>query len=146
MSWISRAYECQLCMDLPEANSTTVHDSYCLWVASHCVSWSAVAMCALTWVIFVPWASRSCWALAVALHRCDSGLGISHAWNYLRIIGLHEIFKCAYLKLMVYGRKHTHNFHKCSHTSVGLAQARPKSLLHALLYCRIQQGMSGKQF
>ena len=62
--------------------------------------------------------------LAVALHRRDSGLGISHARNYPRAMyqktfGLHEIFKCTHLKFTVYGRKHTHNFRKCSHTSVG---------------------------
>ena len=41
---------------------------YCLWVDCPCLSWSAVAMRALTWVIFVPWASHRCCALAVALH------------------------------------------------------------------------------
>ena len=82
MSWISRAYGCWLCMDLPEANSTTVHDLYCLWAACICLSWPAVVMRALTWVVFIPWAS--CWrcALAVALHWRDSRLGISHARNY----------------------------------------------------------------
>ena len=42
---------------------------------------------------------------------------------------MHEIFKCGHLKFTVYGHKqasrHTHNFRKCSHTSVGLAQAHP---------------------
>ena len=33
MRWISCAYECRLCMDLPEANSTTMRDLYCLWAA-----------------------------------------------------------------------------------------------------------------
>ena len=58
MSWISFscAYECRLCMDLPEANSITMHDLYCLWAACPCLPWSTVAMCALTWVVFVPWA------------------------------------------------------------------------------------------
>ena len=55
--WISRAYECRLCMDSPEVNSTTVCDLYCLWAACNCLSWSAVAMRALTWVIFIPQAS-----------------------------------------------------------------------------------------
>ena len=54
-------------------------DLYCLWVACPCLSWSTVAMCALTWVVFVPRASRRRCALAVPLHRRDSGLGISHA-------------------------------------------------------------------
>ena len=42
---------------------------------------------------------------------------------YLRTFGLHEIFKFAHL---VYGcgDRHTHNFRKWSHASVGLAQAR----------------------
>jgi len=39
MSWISCAYDCRLCMDLPEANSITitVHDLYCLWAACPCL-------------------------------------------------------------------------------------------------------------
>ena len=53
MSWISRAHECRLCMDLPEANSTTLRDLYCLWVACPCLSWSAVAKRVLTWVVSV---------------------------------------------------------------------------------------------
>ena len=48
-----------------------------------------------------------------------------HETTWERMFGLHEIFKCAYLKFTVYGRKHTHNFRKCSHASVGLVQARP---------------------
>ena len=35
----------------PEANSTTVRNSYHLWAACPCLSWSTVAMCALTWVV-----------------------------------------------------------------------------------------------
>ena len=42
---------------LPEANSTTVRDLYCLWAACPCQSWSTVAMRALSWVVFVPRAS-----------------------------------------------------------------------------------------
>ena len=98
MRWICRAYGCRLCMDLPEANSTTVCDLYCLWAACPCLSWSAVAMRVLTWVVFIPRASHRCCALAVALYRRDSRLGISHAQNYPRTFGLHEIFKCAHLK------------------------------------------------
>ena len=129
MSWISRAYECRLCMDLPEANSTTVRDLYCLWAACLCLSWSAVVMRALTWVVFVPQAARWRCTLAVALHQRDSGLGISHARNYPRTFSLHKIFKCTHLKFTVYGHKqtdiHTHNFCKCSHASVGLTPVPP---------------------
>ena len=77
---------------------------------------------------------------AVALHRRDSGLGISHARNYRgsRLFGLHEIFKCGHLKFIVYGHKqasrHTHNFRKCSHASVGLAQARPNYVVNTTTY------------
>ena len=47
--------------------------------------------------------------------------------------GLCEIFEHAHLKFTVYGRKqaskqankHTHARAQCSHTNVGLAQARP---------------------
>ena len=55
MSWFSRAYECRLCMDLPEANSTTMCGLYCLWAACPCLSWSC--MHALTSVVFVTRAS-----------------------------------------------------------------------------------------
>ena len=34
MSWISHAYECRLCMGLPEVNSTTVHDLYYVYEQS----------------------------------------------------------------------------------------------------------------
>ena len=33
------------------------HDLYCLWAACPCLSWSAIAIRALTWVVFVPRAS-----------------------------------------------------------------------------------------
>ena len=63
---------------------------------------------------------------AVALHRRDSGLACT---KLSRTFDLHEIFKCGHLKFTVYGHKqadiHTHNFRKCSHATVGLAQARP---------------------
>ena len=121
MSWISRAYGCRLCMDLPEANSTTVRDLYCLWAACPCLSWSAVAMRALTWVVFVPRASFT--------PTLRSGSSPSPTWQragHIACTSLHEIFKCAHLKFTVYGRKqtdiHTHNFCKCSHASVGLTQ------------------------
>ena len=41
-----------------------------------CLSWFTVALRALTRIVFVPRASRRRCALAVALHRRDSGLGI----------------------------------------------------------------------
>jgi len=53
ISWISRAYECRLCM----AYLNTKRDLHCLWAACPCLSWSAVAMRALTWAVFVPRAS-----------------------------------------------------------------------------------------
>ena len=43
----------------------------------------------------------------VALHRRCSALGLSHARNYPRTFGLHEIFKCAHL---LTASIHTHNF------------------------------------
>ena len=115
-------------MDLPEANSTTVRDLYCLWAACLCLSWSAVVMRALTWVVFIPRASRRCCALAVALHWRDSGLGISHARNYPRTFSFHEIFKCARLQfysIWLQTDIHTHNFRKCSHASVGSIRVAP---------------------
>ena len=45
---------------------------------------------------------------------------------------LHEIFKHAHLKFMVYGRKHTHAHSQCSHASVGLAQARPNYFVNKI--------------
>ena len=42
---------------VPEANSTTMRDLHCLWAACSCLSWSAVAVRALTSAVFVPWVS-----------------------------------------------------------------------------------------
>ena len=39
---------------LPEANSTIVRNLYRLWGACPCLSWSAVAMHVLTWVVSAP--------------------------------------------------------------------------------------------
>ena len=152
-------YECRLCMDLPEANFTSVRDLYSLWVACPCslipkplpdfsprlhdkiwewpgeeatalvsLSWSAIAKRVLAWIVFVPQASHQRCALAVALHQRNSGLGIAAyrmhrcmhkttwaGWGRSVFI---EIFKDAFT---VYGRKHTHNLHKCSNASVGFA-------------------------
>ena len=99
--------------------------NYCAWFVLSvsslpCLSWSAVAMRVLTLFLRF-W----CCTLAVAAHRRNSGLGISHALNYPRTYNLHEIFKCAHLKLAASRHVHTHNFCKCCHASVGLALARP---------------------
>ena len=121
MSWILRTYECRLCMDLPEVNSTIVRDLYCLWAAclvSH--GPQLIAMRVLTLFLRF-W----CCTLAVAAHQRDSGLGISHALNYPRTYNLHEIFKCAHLKLAASRHVHTHNSCKCCHTSMGLVLACP---------------------
>ena len=116
MSWISHAYESRLCMDLPEANSTTVRDLYCLWVACTCLSWSTVAMCALTWVVYVSRASRQHCALAVALHRRHSGLGISSAWKLrsvfmkylkMRLFKIYGIWPQAYIYTYIHTYIHT---------------------------------------
>ena len=70
MSWIFGAHECWLCMaKLPEANSTTVRNSYHLWAACPCLSWSTVAMHVLTWVIFTPGFFHADAALCCT-HRC----------------------------------------------------------------------------
>ena len=101
-----------------------------LWAACPCLSWSAVVMRALTWVVFVPRASfTSTLRSGSSPSPTQQRAGPSHAQNYPWTFSLHEIFTCAHLKFAVYGRKqtdiHTHNFRKCSHTSVGLAQAHP---------------------
>ena len=66
--------------------------------------------------LFLGRSSRQRCALAIALHQCNSRLGILHARNYPSGFDLHEIFEYAYLKFMVYGRKQTytctHNFCK----------------------------------
>jgi len=127
-----------------------------LWVSiMHGLAWSELNYC--TWfalsVSSLPLSVmvRSC-HLCVNLSRLHSSgftptlrsgsslsptwqqAGISHARNFQRTFGLHEIFKCAPLKFMVYGRKQTYihtyihtytQLPQCSHASVGLAQARP---------------------
>ena len=45
------------CYTVPEVNSTTMRDLHCLWAACSCLSWSAVAVRALTSAVFVPWVS-----------------------------------------------------------------------------------------
>ena len=114
-------------MDLPEANSTTVCDLYCLRAACPCLSWSTVAVRVLT----------CCFRSSSFMLTLRSAVALRRHWVYCmhettrgsRMFSLHEIFKCGHLKFTVYGHKqadiHTHNFRKCSHTSVGLAQARP---------------------
>ena len=89
-----------------------------------CLSWSTVAMRALTRVVFVPQASRRCCALAVALHRRDSGLGIHmHATtrgSRRSTFGLHEIFKCGYLNLRYMGTSKQTYIHTTSANAVTL--------------------------
>ena len=66
--------------------------------------------------------SRQCrrCALAVALHRRNSGLGISHAQK-LRTFGLHEIFKCAHLIYGIWPQTHRHTYiHTTSANAVTL--------------------------
>ena len=97
--FVALMHGCRLCMDLPEANSTTVRDLYCLWPDCLCHA------C----VIFVPRASRRRCTLAVAFTDATAGWAYRVlARNYPRTFGLHEIFKCAHLKFTVYGRKQTY--------------------------------------
>ena len=103
--WITAGFAIVYCS--MSVNSTTVHDLYCLWGACPCLSWSAVAMRALTWVVFVPG----------FLHAMlCSGSSPSPTQQWAGHIAWHEtiwqIFKCTHLKFMVYGckqaSKHTH--------------------------------------
>ena len=110
-------------MDLPEANSTSYcrRDLYCRPVSSLPLSVMVCSChaCVNLRVVFVSWALRQHCTLAVALHRHDSGLGISHARNHLRTFGLHEILKCTHFKFTVYGRKQT-DIHTTSANAVTL--------------------------
>ena len=110
-------------MDLPEANSTSYcrHDLYCRPVSSLPLSVMVFSChaCVNLRVVFISWALRRHCTLAVALHRHNSGLGISHARKHLRTFGLHEILKCAHLKFTVYGRKQT-DIHTTSANAVTL--------------------------
>ena len=72
----SRLYECRLCMDLPEANSTTVRDLYCEQPALVCHGPQLLCVRRLRSSGFLH-ADAALWA--VALHRRDSELGILHA-------------------------------------------------------------------
>ena len=72
----------------------TVH-----WTACPRLSWSAVAMHALTWVVF----TLKCWRCIPAIVLLtDSRLGMR------TFQCLHELFKCAQLKFTVYGQKQTY--------------------------------------
>ena len=69
-------------------------------------------------IVFVPRALRRRCALAVALHRHNSGLGTKttrRSWTF----SLHEIFKCAHLKFTLYSRKQTY-IHTTSANAVTL--------------------------
>ena len=75
MSSISRAYGCQF-----NNNART----YLICTVCEQPAFVMVRSCH-TWVNFVPRASLQCCALVVALHRHDSGLGISHAQRTNRV-------------------------------------------------------------
>ena len=83
---------------LPEANSTSMLDLYCLWPACPCLSWSVMVHTCHVCVnlsLHSGLPSRWCCTLIVALYRCNSGLGMSHG---TKLFSLHEIFKCAHFK------------------------------------------------
>ena len=108
MSWFSHAYECRLCMDLPEANSTTKRDLHCLWAAWPCLSWSAVAVRALISAVFVPWASFTP-MLCSGSSPSQARQWTVHIYRmHETTFRLHEIFKCAHFKFTVYGHKQTY--------------------------------------
>ena len=95
MSLISGANECQLCIVLTwrELNYT-VRNLYHLWTASPCLSWSAVAMHTLAWVVFAPGFFTPACTLAVALQWLHWQRKTTGEWPF----SLHEIFKCTHLK------------------------------------------------
>ena len=93
--------------DLPEANSTTVRNLYCLRAACPCLSWSTVAMRALTSFHGLHSDATLCsspspmqqWAGHIACTKLPEDL------YRLFAHGLHEIFKCDHLKFTVCGHK-----------------------------------------
>ena len=109
-------------------------DLYCLWAARPCLSWSGIAMRALTWVIFVPRALRQCCAL-VAPHRCGNGLTYRMHKKFPRSVFMKYLNALIRILRYMATNRHTHNLRKCSHASVGLTQARPNyvTLLHVYL-------------
>ena len=77
---------------LKQLTSSNVHTLYCLWAACPCLSWSIVAICALTWVVMIPGsfhANAMLWQ--VALHWL---------WPEHMMFSLHKIFKCARLNFI----------------------------------------------
>ena len=117
-----------------------MRDLYCLWAACPCLSWSAAAMHVLTWVVFVPRASfTSMLRSGSSPSPMDSGLDPPlHAQSYVQSswnIYMHS-FK-------IYGiwpqtDRHTQNFCKFSHPSVGLTHARPNNVI--LVYADAAEG------
>ena len=120
-------------MDLPEANSTTVHNLY-----RDCLCRSSLSLSVMV---------RSCHACVNLSRLRFSGFTptlrsgsdpsltqqwAGHAQNYPRTFGLHKIFKCAYLKFTVYGRKHTHNFRNAVTLVWGSLRLAPIILLFIL--------------
>ena len=123
---------------LPQATSTIlcVTCIVCDWVACPCLSRSAVAMHALTWFVFALSFFHTNTVFWQYSFTSVLGTRLSGWVSKGRSLGLCEIFKCAHLKLTVYGRKqtskqankqastYTHGA-QCSHASVGLTQACP---------------------
>ena len=103
MNWISGAnYECRLCMALTSSDlNYTVRNLYRLWVACPCPSRSAVAMRALTWVVF----TLSFFHADSAFWQYSPSPIARWARDHPAEDSLREIFKCAHLKFTVYGRK-----------------------------------------
>ena len=122
-------------------------------VVMHGLAWSELNYC--TWFAL----SVSSLPLSVMVHSCHSCVnlsrlrssgftptlrsgsspaptrqraGISHARNFQRTFGLHEIFKCAHLKFTVYGCKQTyiHTTSAMQSRKCGARSGLPQPLLH----------------
>ena len=83
--------------------------NYCAWfvLSVSSLPLSVMLSSCHTCIVFVPRALRQHYALAVALHRCNSRLGTKttrRSWTF----SLHEILKCAHLKFTIYSRKQTY--------------------------------------
>ena len=122
MSWISRTYECWLCMAYQKRTQLLSVSSLPLSVMM-CSCHACVNLSRLRSSGFTP-----------TLRSGSSPSPTQQRAGHIacrRTFGLYEIFKCAHLNLRYMAENiHTYNFCKCSHASVGRAWASPNYVVY----------------
>ena len=128
MSWIFRTDGCRLCMDLPEANSTTV-PWFVLSVSSlplsvmvrschACVNLSRLRSSGFTPMLYSGSSPSPMRQQAGHIACTELPEDVRSSWNIqMRSFKIFGIWPQTDI--------HTHNFHRCSHARVGLVRLTP---------------------